>query len=102
MTGLGLDPRIDPVIFVGWLLTGIASFAICYGLPMAGSSPSMTWGARGGGRNLAANMEPTMHCGIATFLRHTRRGRSGRNNTSTKAQPAMAAPARKVAESAWA
>jgi hypothetical protein len=42
MTVLGLDPRIDPVIFIGWLLTGIASFAICYGLPMAGSSPAMT------------------------------------------------------------
>ena len=25
MTGL------EPVIFIGWLLTGIASFAICYG-----------------------------------------------------------------------
>jgi hypothetical protein len=30
MTGL------DPVISIGWLLAGIASFAICYGLPMAG------------------------------------------------------------------
>jgi hypothetical protein len=28
MTVLGLDPRINPVIFIGWLLTGIASFAI--------------------------------------------------------------------------
>ena len=31
MTVLGLDPRINPVISIGWLLNGIASFAICYG-----------------------------------------------------------------------
>jgi hypothetical protein len=36
MTGL------DPVIFIGWLLTGIASFAIWCGRVMAGSSPAMT------------------------------------------------------------
>jgi hypothetical protein len=36
MTGL------DPVIFIGWLLIGIAAFAIGYGQPMAGSSPAMT------------------------------------------------------------
>ena len=31
MTVLGPDPRINPVISIGWLLNGIASFAICYG-----------------------------------------------------------------------
>ena len=31
MTVLGLDPRINPVISIGWLLNGIASFVICYG-----------------------------------------------------------------------
>ena len=39
MTGL------DPVIFIGWLLIGIATFAFGYGQPMAGSSrssPAMT------------------------------------------------------------
>jgi hypothetical protein len=36
MTGL------DPVISIGWLLSGIASFAIGCGQPMAGSSPAMT------------------------------------------------------------
>jgi hypothetical protein len=32
----------DPVIFIGWLLIEIASFAIGCGRPMAGSSPAMT------------------------------------------------------------
>ena len=27
MVVLGLDPRINPAISIGWLLTGIASFA---------------------------------------------------------------------------
>jgi hypothetical protein len=27
MAVLGLDPRINPAISIGWLLTGIASFA---------------------------------------------------------------------------
>ena len=31
MTVLGPDPRINPVISIGWLLNGIASFVICYG-----------------------------------------------------------------------
>jgi hypothetical protein len=35
MTGL------DPVIFIGWLLIGIAAIAIGFGQPMAGSSPAM-------------------------------------------------------------
>jgi hypothetical protein len=33
---------LKPVVFIGWLLTGITSFAICCGWPMAGSSPAMT------------------------------------------------------------
>jgi hypothetical protein len=36
MTGL------DPVIFIGWVLIGIAAFAIGDWSPMAGSSPDMT------------------------------------------------------------
>jgi len=31
---------LDPVIFIEWLLTGIASFAIDCGETMAGSSPT--------------------------------------------------------------
>jgi hypothetical protein len=38
----------------------------------------------------------------AVSSRMERSGRSGRNSTSTKAQPAIAAPTRKVADSAWA
>jgi hypothetical protein len=33
---------LNPIISIGWLLSGIASFAYCYGLVMAGSSPAMT------------------------------------------------------------
>jgi hypothetical protein len=42
MAVLGLDPRINPAIAIGWLLTGIASFVRPVQVEMTQSSPTIT------------------------------------------------------------
>jgi hypothetical protein len=93
MAVLGLDPRINPAIPIECLLTRIASFASSVRVADGRIKPDHD----GVGESIISALGIT--CTI--YLHQPERsGCSGRNNTSTKAQPAIAAPARKVAESA--